>query len=278
LLKPVDPQQLVEVTARAVRMHKLADVKRQAKAYLDSEHEAEHRTLSKRFSRALVGLELAFQPIVRWAQKKLVAYEALLRTNEPSFTRPEKLVAAAETLGRVHELGRAIRNRAAQRMQQRSEMRLFVNLHSEELLDEDLYDPKAPLSLIAKRTVLEITERAGLDRVRDVRARLDRLRRLGFSVAIDDLGAGYSGLNSFVELDPQYAKLDIALVRDVHREPMKWKLIRTITSLCNELDITVLAEGIECREERDALEGLGCDWQQGFLFARPAVAFPAVHW
>ena len=101
---------------------------------------------------------------------------------------------------------------------------------------------------------------------------------MGFSVAVDDLGAGYSSLNSFVELNPQYVKLDIALVHNVHKEPTKRKLIRTITSLCNELGIIVLAEGIECREERDELEGLGCDWQQGFLFARPGRAFPAVHW
>jgi EAL domain-containing protein (putative c-di-GMP-specific phosphodiesterase class I) len=277
LLKPVDAEQLVEVVERAVRMHKLAEIKREAKAYLDSEHAAEHRSLAARFSRALAGLDLAFQPIVRWKQKRLVAYEALLRTTESSFTRPEKLVAAAETLGRIHELGRAIRNRAAERME-RSPMRLFVNLHSEELLDDELYNPEAPLSRIAKRTVLEITERAGLERVSDVRSRLDRLRQMGFSVAVDDLGAGYSGLSSFVQLDPQVAKLDIALVRNLHREPTKRKLVRTITSLCKELGITVLAEGIESREERDALEGLGCDLQQGFLFARPALAFPAVHW
>src|SRR5438105_10510978 len=158
LLKPVDAEQLVEVVERAVRIHKLAEIKREAKAYLDAEHQSDHRDLSVRFTRAVAGLELAFQPIVRWAQKRLVAYEALLRTSEPSFARPEKLIAAAETLGRIHELGRAIRNRAAERMQ-RSPMRLFVNLHSEELLDDELYDPDAPLSRMANRTVLEITER-----------------------------------------------------------------------------------------------------------------------
>ncbi|HYZ89875.1 MAG TPA: EAL domain-containing protein, partial [Myxococcales bacterium] len=240
LLKPVDAEQLVEVVERAVRIHKLAEIKLEAKAYLDGEHESDHRSLAARFSRALAGLDLAFQPIVRWKQKRLVAYEALLRTTEPSFARPEKLVAAAETLGRIHDLGRAIRNRAAERME-RSPMRLFVNLHSQELLDEQLYSADAPLSRIANRTVLEITERAGLDRVPDVRSRLDRLRRMGFSVAVDDLGAGYSGLSSFVQLDPQVAKLDIALVRNLHREPTKRKLVQTITSLCKELGITVLA-------------------------------------
>src|SRR5437899_5018826 len=116
LLKPVQGDELVQVVERAVRMHKLAAVKRQAKAYLDAEQDGDHGGLAERFSRALAGLDLAFQPIVRWPQKRLVAYEALLRTSEPSFHRPEKLVAAAETLGRIHELGRAIRGRAAEKM------------------------------------------------------------------------------------------------------------------------------------------------------------------
>ncbi|MFL5429976.1 MAG: EAL domain-containing protein, partial [Myxococcales bacterium] len=221
--------------------------------------------------------DLAFQPIVRWPEKRLVAYEALLRTSESSFPQPEKLIAAAERLGRLFELGRAVRQKAALRMS-RTDARLFVNLHSEDLLDPSLYDPAAPLTQMASRTVLEITERAGLERVPDARARVDRLKQMGFSVAVDDLGAGYSGLTSFVQLDPQVAKLDIALVRNLHREPTKEKLVRSITSLCKELGITVLAEGIESREERDTLQSLGCDLQQGFLFARPGRAFPAVHW
>src|SRR5205823_9718966 len=141
---------LIEVVERAVRIHKLATIKRQAKEYLQKDQESEHRGLSERFSRALAGLELAFQPIVRWPEKRLVAYEALLRTSEPSFPQPEKLIAAAERLGRLFELGRAVRNKAALRMNH-SAARLFVNLHSEDLLDPSLFDPAAPLSLMAKR-------------------------------------------------------------------------------------------------------------------------------
>ena len=203
LLKPVDGGELVEVVERAVRIHKLAEINRTAKAYLDAGLDGEHRDLPERFSRALSGLHIVFQPIVRWPQRRLVAYEALLRTSERSFARPEKVIAAAERLGRVHELGRAIRAKAAQQMQE-TPMHLFVNLHADELLDEALYDPRAPLSAIASRTVLEITERAGLERVPDVRARVDRLKQMGFSVAVDDLGAGYS-LSSFVQLEPQVA-------------------------------------------------------------------------
>src|SRR5437899_9744513 len=72
LLKPIDAEQLIEVVGRAVRIHKLADVKRQAQEYLEKEEDSEHRGMSERFSRALAGLELAFQPIVHWREKRLV--------------------------------------------------------------------------------------------------------------------------------------------------------------------------------------------------------------
>ena len=89
-------------------------------------------------------------------------------------------------------------------------------------------------------------------------------------------GEGCRSKSSACLDDP--SRLAQFIARVLHREPTKRKLVRTITSLCKELGITVLAEGIESREERDALEGLGCDLQQGFLFARPGRAFPAVHW
>ena len=95
LLKPVDAHQLLQVVERAVRMHKLADIKRKAAEYLEAEQDGDHGGLSERFSRALAGLDLAFQPIVRWPQKRLVAYEALLRTSEPSFHRPENTAVVA---------------------------------------------------------------------------------------------------------------------------------------------------------------------------------------
>jgi EAL domain-containing protein (putative c-di-GMP-specific phosphodiesterase class I) len=136
----------------------------------------------------------------------------------------------------------------------------------------------APLSKIAKNVVLEITERASLDSVKDVRARVAALREMGFRIAIDDLGAGYAGLTSFALLEPEIVKLDMTLVRDVHLNSTKQKLVRSMTQLAHDMGMMVVGEGVETAAERDALVSLGCDLLQGYLFAKPNMAFPSVTW
>ena len=101
--------------------------------------------------------------------------------------------------------------------------------------------------------VLEITERAALDGIHELGTRVTRLRALGYRIAIDDLGAGYAGLTSFAQLEPEVVKVDMSLVRGIDRSPMKQKLVRSIIALCTELGIQLVAEGIETPAERDAL-------------------------
>jgi EAL domain-containing protein (putative c-di-GMP-specific phosphodiesterase class I) len=106
--------------------------------------------------------------------------------------------------------------------------------------------------------------------------RLAALRRLGYRVAVDDLGAGYAGLASFPALQPEVVKLDMALVRNVDQSPLQQRVIRSVVELGRELRMMVVSEGIETPAERDALAALGCDVFQGYLFARPARGFPPV--
>jgi len=227
--------------------------------------------------RALSSLWMAYQPIVRAATGSLFGYEALLRSDDPALPDPSAFLDAAERLGRVYDVGRAVRRKASQSMDHLpSPALLFVNLHAIELDDETLTCPSAPLTAIASRVVLEITERASLESIDDVPSRVARLRELGFRIAIDDLGAGYSGLTSVARLEPEFVKLDMSLVRDVHKSPVKRKLVRSMTTLFKDMGITVVAEGIEVIEEKDTLVELGCDLLQGYLVARPARTFPEV--
>jgi EAL domain-containing protein (putative c-di-GMP-specific phosphodiesterase class I) len=171
-------------------------------------------------------------------------------------------------------LGRAIRTKAVEPIGMLAEgVDLFLNLHARDLLDDQLFRTDTPLAAVAHRVVLEITERASLHDVRDVAARVASLRQLGFRLAIDDLGAGYAGLTSFALLEPEIAKLDMVLVRDVHKDSTKQTLVRTMVSMCKQLGILVIAEGIETQDEREELERAGCDLMQGHLFAKAGAPF-----
>jgi EAL domain-containing protein (putative c-di-GMP-specific phosphodiesterase class I) len=227
--------------------------------------------------RALSSLWMAYQPIVHAANGSLFGYEALPRSDDPALPDPGAFLAAAGQLGRVHDVGRVVRRKASEPMNRLSlPALLFVNLHAVELSDETLTSPSAPLTAIASRVVLKITERASLESIDDVPSRVARLRELGFRIAIDDLGAGHSGLTSVARLEPEFVKLDMSLVRDVHKSPVKRKVVRSMTALFKDMGIAVVAEGIEVVAERDTIVELGCDLLQGLLFARPGRAFPEV--
>jgi EAL domain-containing protein (putative c-di-GMP-specific phosphodiesterase class I) len=235
----------------------------------------EHAGLGAVLDRALDRLWMAYQPIVHAKTDSLFGYEALLRSDDPELPDPGAFLDAAERLGRVYDVGRSVRQRAIEPMHRLPQsVLLFVNLHPVELNDETLISPSAPLTAIASRVVLEITERASLEAIPDAPRRVAQLRELGFRIAIDDLGAGYSGLTSLVQLEPEFVKLDMSLVRDVHTHPVKRKLVRSMTTLCKDMGITVIAEGIEVAEERDTIVELGCDILQGYLLAKPGRAFP----
>jgi EAL domain-containing protein (putative c-di-GMP-specific phosphodiesterase class I) len=281
LTKPIDMADLREVVSRAVRLNQMASLKRQALALVSKGGlgVADQLALQASFERALETMWMAYQPIVRVSDRSLFGYEALLRSEEKSLPHPGAILDAAERLERLDHLGQKIRAAACVAVPDAPPQSVFfVNLHSRDLMDSTLLSPKSPLSAIASRVVLEITERASLDGVKDPRAKIAELRRMGFRIAIDDLGAGYAGLTSFATLEPEFVKLDMSLVRDVDKNPMKEKLIRSMTSLCKDLGMMVVAEGVETAQERDVLVEIGCDLLQGYLLAKPGRPFPPVTW
>jgi EAL domain-containing protein (putative c-di-GMP-specific phosphodiesterase class I) len=281
LTKPVDLEEMKHVVARAVRLRRIARLKQEALALLSDGGLgiSDRLSLEAGFDRALDSLWMAFQPIVRTADGGLFGYEALLRSTERSLPHAGAVLDAAERLGRLSELGRAIRGAVVPPLDRADpNALLFVNLHARDLLDETLFAPDAPLSGVADRVVLEVTERAALGDVDDVRAKVARLRKMGFRIAVDDLGAGYAGLTSFATLEPELVKLDMSLVRAIDQSTTKQKLVRSVTGLCKELGMMVVGEGVETPAERDILIECGCDLLQGYLFAKPGPAFPSFSW
>lgn len=269
LTKPFEPADLVSAAKRAVGARRLERL-RQHMAQVVNEQRRVHEEEGARFKSALEQLYLAFQPIVHWRTRAVVGHEALARTREPSVPNPGVLFQCAEHLGETDRLSRAVRRKCAETIAQHAgEEMFFVNLHPRDLRDSELADPDAPLTTFARRVVLEVAERSSIDNIKEAAARLEQLRALGYRIAIDDIGSGYAGLNSFALLEPDVVKLDMALVRDVDKSVTKQRLIESFVTLCKAMDIQVIAEGIETQAELDMLAQLGCELFQGYLLARP---------
>jgi EAL domain-containing protein (putative c-di-GMP-specific phosphodiesterase class I) len=277
LAKPVEAQQLVAIVRDAAAHHRLALLKRKALEVCEAGGWLieDLEDLGSRFEGALGKLWIAYQPIVSWPTQQLYGYEALVRSADADLSTPGKLLDAAERLGRVQELGQRVRDSIAETAALAPPGAvLCANLHALDLTADHLYASDAPLSRVAERVVLELTERAALYRVDHLPARITRLRELGYRIALDDLGASHAGLSSFRQLDPDIVKLDMSLVRDVDSSSAKANLIKSMITLCTqELGMRVVCEGVETERERDTLQSVGADLQQGYLFGMPARGF-----
>ena len=277
LAKPFERKDLILTVERAVTERGKAHERRSALGLLRSLEDERRRIEARRevFDQALGALWIAYQPIFRASDDTIFGCEALLRSDDNRISAPAGMLEAAEQLGEIHKLGRVVRALAAAPFIGREEGPvLFVNLHSTDLLDDELYSPDAALSRIASRVVLEITERAPLDNIQDLVERTARLRRMGFRLAIDDLGAGYAAMWIVAMLEPEIVKLDMSLVRNVHENRTKSHIVRHLVGMAHDSAALVVAEGIETDREKRALSELGCDYLQGYLLGRPSRPTP----
>jgi EAL domain-containing protein (putative c-di-GMP-specific phosphodiesterase class I) len=219
---------------------------------------------------------VAFQPIVDMWTGRLFAHEALVRCKRAEYTAPPVLFEHAVKEHACGRLGRKIRDAAFDTC---GDVALFVNLHPEELVDRWLVRPDDPIGFHKRLVYLEITESATMAYLELCQSVLKELCvRTNARLVIDDFGAGYSNLERLVLLEPAVVKLDLALVRDIHRVRRKQVVTRHMISLCKELGATVVAEGVETIEELQCIRDLGVDFAQGYLLARPSFPPPDHVW
>lgn len=270
LKKPAAAAEIVGAMDEAVRLGRLARWRREALAVTrpKSQFVGDRASMEIAFEEALSGLWLMAQPIVGARDGLVFGVEVLARSISTRFTSITMLVEAAEKLGQVNAFGRRVRQ-VASNIDIPAEHALFVNLHSLELDDEDLYSEKNPLRHVGSKVILEITERHSIDQVKNLKEKIALLRDLGFWIAVDDMGAGYAGLNSFAALRPDIVKLDMAIVRGIDVDQYRRTLVRSMIAMCRDFGIPLVAEGVETEGEKAVLVDLGCDFLQGFLCGKP---------
>ena len=207
---------------------------------------------------------MAFQPIVDVSTRSIYAYEALLRTEEESLRRPDIFIATGERLDRIQQIGRTVRAAVAAAIADApSNVLIFVNVHGLELSrrravlgDERRSRSTRSASSSRSPSASSIDPAVGPTRVA-------MLRRLGYRIAVDDLGAGYAALGALASLEPEIVKLDMSLIRDLDRHTNKRRIVAAIATLCRELGSRVVAEGVETEAERTACVDAGIDLLAG---------------
>lgn len=217
-----------------------------------------------------------FQPIVSLAERRILGYEALTRgpSNSPLHS-PLSLFAVARQAGRLSELELACRESACRRFAEQSlDGKLFLNISPESLL-EPSHPPGRTLQLLQrygiapKNVVIELTEQTPTDDFELLYNALHHYRDMGFSIALDDLGAGYSSLRLWSELRPDYVKIDRHFIDGIHQDAVKREFVGSMLQMAKASRAVVIAEGIELQEELAVLIDMGVDLVQGYLLCRP---------
>jgi EAL domain-containing protein (putative c-di-GMP-specific phosphodiesterase class I)/CheY-like chemotaxis protein len=216
-------------------------------------------------------LSLAIQPIIDSETGQPFAYEALLRSKHPVLNTPLAVLEVAERHEMIRPVTETVMRRARQWLERMpGPLKLFVNLHPSDFAGpESLRKLVEPLRPWASRVVLEITERKSIRDFDAWHTSMTALEDLGFQFAVDDLGAGYNSLGILAEVKPSYIKVDMSIVRDVHRDSHKQRLVEVICRFAAGTDAKVIAEGVEVEYEAWILQTAGVDYLQGYLYGRP---------
>lgn len=218
----------------------------------------------------------AYQPIMKMRDRTVLGFEALSRGVRGSgLEAPDDLFGAAIEHQLLVELDRLCRRKALLASGRiPSNAKLFVNtlpatIRDPQFRGKSLIDFLDRAQVAPQRIVIEITEKLVIENYALFQETMAYFTDLGMSFAVDDVGAGYSGLESIARLKPHFLKIDISLVRDVHSSLVNREMVKAIISMGIGIGATVIAEGIHNEEEVKALQDMGVDYGQGFHLARP---------
>ena len=226
---------------------------------------------------------LYYQPILDLENRSLKKAEALLRWEHPEhgLVHPDAFIPIAEETGLIIELGAWIFEQAFKQLQlwQRldSNFQLSINMSPLQIRTQDdlchvMLTQLDKFSLQGKSIVVEITENLLLNCDKSVKDKLLHYRDAGVQVAIDDFGTGYSSLSYLKEFNIDYLKIDRSFTRNLKPGSSETAISKAIIAMAHELDIEVIAEGLETEQQSDILLEIGCKYGQGYLFSKPLPA------
>jgi predicted signal transduction protein with EAL and GGDEF domain len=221
-------------------------------------------------------MDLVFQPIVDAMSERTAGFEVLSRWHSPrlGLVSPADFIPAAERIGLIRPLTQALLIRAlATAKTWPDDIRLSFNLSAHDICSPDGILPLIMIiensGLPPRRIDFELTETAvTFDFVRAQQS-IAALKAMGCGISLDDFGTGYSSLSHVHRLPLDKLKIDRSFVADINDNPVSHKIIKSLTGLCDDMEIACVVEGVETRAQLDTLRRLGCDFIQGYYFAKP---------
>ncbi len=230
------------------------------------------------------GLFVVFHPLVALKERRVAAYECLLRARlNGKVIRAGQLLAAAQSLGRLQQLDQLARRTAIGQGKEllAKGFALFINF-----TPSSIYDPKTclrdtvalcwQLGVDLSQLVFEVIEAEQVRDMAHLKGIIAEYRQQGAKVALDDLGSGYASLRYLAELQPDFVKLDQELVRGAHGDRVRSVLLHAVAEAAHQLGISVVAEGVETADDANFCRDIGADLAQGYFFARPASPPPSL--
>ncbi|MFA5657702.1 MAG: EAL domain-containing protein, partial [Oscillospiraceae bacterium] len=219
-----------------------------------------------------------FQPIVSLKDGSILGYEALSRVCPESgdaCVQIDMLFNLAITCNKLWELETLCRKKTLEAAAQIGDLKLFLNVNPNIIHDEVFkkgftYEYLNKYGINAQNVIFEITERTAVNDLKTFKDAIGHYKGQGYQVAIDDMGAGYSGYNMIIETNPQYLKIDMNIVRNIDKDDIKRYLIKSLVQFSGNAGIKLIAEGIETSDELCTLIKLGVEYGQGFYLDVPS--------
>lgn len=242
----------------------------------------ERLSIEGRMHRALEAREFLpfYQPLIDIRGRKLTGFEALIRWQPPgqSMIFPDQFIPVAEESGLIVDLGNLMIREACRQLAlwQRWDIEIAVNVSMRQLrsglLVATIRDALSANDVPARCLKVEITESAMMENVEDTAEQLREIKKLGVRISVDDFGTGFSSLSHLKMLPVDEMKIDRSFVVDVATNKHSQKIVNSIVRLAHELQLKVVAEGVEDESAMTYLRSIGCDLAQGYLFDRPRPA------